>query len=67
MLVSDSVFVKVIQNSVDGEPLVRVDGHAEEAGVGVDQFAHISRNGHICIYVYMYVSRLVMSLKTTLS
>ena len=34
--------------SVDGEPLVRVDGHAEEAGVGVDQLAHVSRNGHIC-------------------
>ena len=28
--------------SVDGEPLVRVDGHAEEARVGVDQLAHVS-------------------------
>ena len=27
---------------VDGEPLIRVDGHAEEAGVGVDQLAHVS-------------------------
>ena len=27
---------------VDGEPLVRVDGHAEETRVGVDQFAHVS-------------------------
>ena len=28
--------------SVDGEPLVRVDGHAEETRVGVDQLAHVS-------------------------
>ena len=27
---------------VSGEPLVRVDRHAEEARVGVDQLTHIS-------------------------
>ena len=30
---------------VDGEPLVRVDGDAEEAGVGVDQLILVSNHG----------------------
>ena len=30
---------------VDGEPLVRVDGDTEEAGVGVDQLVHITDAG----------------------
>ena len=29
------------RGGVDGEPLVGVDGHTEEPGVGVDQLAHI--------------------------
>ena len=31
--------------SVDGEPLVRVDGDAEEAGVGVDQLVLVPHHG----------------------
>ena len=30
---------------VDGEPLVRVDGDAEEAGVGVDQLVLVPHHG----------------------
>ena len=48
---------------VDGEPLVRVDGHAEETRVGVDQFAHVSWKG--CDSKIYLASRSVSFVRTT--